>query len=52
MISKSQLAMMYKVSLPTMRKMLRELGFEKGKRLFKPKDVAFIIRQFGPPKNS
>ena len=52
MISKSQLAELYHISLPTLRNRLREVGmYQKKKRLYSVLEVVEIFRLLGNPKD-
>jgi hypothetical protein len=51
MLSKSELARLYSMSLPTFRKKIQGV-FEKGKRKFNAADVEIVMRLLGPPKGN
>jgi hypothetical protein len=51
MLSKSELARLYGMSLPTFRKKIQGV-FEKGKRKFNAADVEIIMKLLGPPKGN
>ena len=51
MLNKTQLAELYRISLPTLRKRLREVGlYNKKKRLFSPFELIKIFEALGSPK--
>lgn len=51
MINKTQLAEIYGISLPTLRKRLKEIGmYNNSKRLFSPFELCEILKLMGSPK--
>ena len=51
MITKSQLAILFGISRPTLNKRLKEIGlYEKGRSLFTPLEVQKVFEFWGIPK--